>query len=597
MLTAMAIVHQAEHQLPPERVRLYKLLVDVLLRRWQQRKTGEARLAPSDALDRFLKDELRLRAAVERLAYEAHRLGRERDKTADLGRGQALTLLEDPALLGNPGLAGEFLDYVDQRAGLLVGQGGDPARPTAYAFPHRTIQEYLAGCYLAGQREAGRTYYEHAGEGDTWSLAALYGAEELHYNRLNTNGMLDLAYRLCPASEPEDARDWRGLVWSGQMAALAGRETIERDAATGGDKTYLVRLLPRLVSALAGPLPPVERAEAGSVLARLGDLRLEVTEVDEMQLCFVPAGPFLMGSNKDKKDPDSEYDGGPQLQLDQPLYYIGRHPVTQAQFAAFAGAGGYDEPSYWREAAAADVWREGKVRRRVFQQTEAGFKEVEEVADCPHDFGASFSLPNHPIVGITWYEMLAFTRWLTARWQSRGFLPRDWRVSLPSEPEWEKAARGGLQIPAQPMVTAVRQGLGSGTPEVARAENPDPRRAYPWIGAFSANLANIGETGIGTTSAVGCFPAGASPYAVQDLAGNVWEWTRSLYGDYPYPAGGKEREKRENLGGSTAVTRVLRGGAFRGRRWLARCACRSWLLPDYWNDYVGFRVVVSPIRL
>ncbi len=123
MLTAMAIVHQAEHQLPPERVRLYKLLVDVLLRRWQQRKTGEARLAPSDALDRFLKDELRLRAAVERLAYEAHRLGRERDKTADLGRGQALTLLEDPALLGNPGLVGEFLDYVDQR-----GPVGGPGR-------------------------------------------------------------------------------------------------------------------------------------------------------------------------------------------------------------------------------------------------------------------------------------------------------------------------------------------------------------------------------------------------------------------------------------------------------------------------------------
>ncbi len=344
------------------------------------------------------------------------------------------------------------------------------------------------------------------------------------------------------------------------MAALAGREPIERDAATGGDKTYLARLLPRLVSALASPLPPVERAEAGRALARLGDPRPEITNVDEMQLCFVPAGPFLMGSNKDKKDPDSEYDAGPQRQLDLPLYYIGHHPVTQAQFTAFVQAGGYGEPAYWREAEAAGVWREGVVQRRVWSSAEE--KPVQEQAGSPFDYGYPYALPNHPVVGVTWYEMLAFTRWLTARWQGQGFLPRDWQRDAAQRGGVGESRRGGLQIPAQPMVTAARQGLGSGTPEVTWAENPDPRHAYPWIGAFSANLANVYETGISATSPVGCFPAGASPYAVQDLAGNVWEWTCSLYGDYPYPVGGKEREKRENLGGSTDASRVLRGGAF-----------------------------------
>ena len=226
MLTAMAIVHQAEHQLPPERVRLYKVLVDVLLRRWQQRKTGEARLAPSDLLDRFLKDELRLHAAVERLAYEAHRVGRERDKSADLGRGQALTLLEDPMLLGDPGLAGEFLDYVDQRAGLLVGQGGDPAHPTAYAFPHRTIQEYLAGCYLVSQREAVAPILRTPRKAIPGAWRRCMALKSCTTTAASPGSMLDLAYRLCPDRQPANMQDWRTILWSGQMAALAGRETL-----------------------------------------------------------------------------------------------------------------------------------------------------------------------------------------------------------------------------------------------------------------------------------------------------------------------------------------------------------------------------------
>ncbi len=525
MLTAMAIVHQAEHELPPERVRLYKQLVEVLLRKWQQRKTGEARLAASEALDRFLKDERRLARPWSGWLMRRTAPARRMTKRPIWAAVRRSPCSKTGRCLGDAGLASAFLDYVDQRAGLLVGQGSDPAHPTTYAFPHRTIQEYLAGCYLVGQREAGRTYHAHAAEGDTWSLAALYGAEELHYNRFSTNAMLDLAYRLCPADEPAGAQDWRALLWSGQMAALAGRATLEQDAQKpGGDRTYLARLLPRLEQALAGPLPPIERAEAGRALARLGDPRPEVLDVDAMQFCYVPAGPFLMGSDKDKKDPDSEYDGGPQHQLDLPAFYIGSYPVTQAQFSVFVQNNGYGESSYWQEAAAAGVWRAGQIQRRVWRQMESGVESVKETADRPYDFGLPYTLPNHPVVGVTWYEMLAFTRWLTARWQGQGCLPRDWQVALPSEAEWEKAARGGLQIPAQPAVIAARQGLGGAVGAAALVANPNPRRAYPWRGDFSANRANIGETGIGATSAVGCFPAGASPYAAQELAGNVWEW-------------------------------------------------------------------------
>ena len=198
MLTTMAIIHQKEIGLPRERVRLYNLAVDVLLRRWQKRKTGEQAMVPSPALADFLRDDLRLRATLERLAYEAHQQGLRQGEAAELTRGRALELLERPEYLASAGLADEFLDYVDQRAGLLLGRGGDLGRPTTYAFPHRTFQEYLAGCYLAGQRDMARAYFAHAAQAD-WRLAALLGAEELLYNRRNQNALLDLAYRLCPS--------------------------------------------------------------------------------------------------------------------------------------------------------------------------------------------------------------------------------------------------------------------------------------------------------------------------------------------------------------------------------------------------------------
>jgi len=311
-----------------------------------------------------------------------------------------------------------------------------------------------------------------------------------------------------------------------------------------------------------------ERAEAGDVLARLGDPRFDPEAFylprlfrgePEPLLGFVevPAGPFVMGEGEEAYEVNIPYP-----------YYIARYPVTVAQFRAFVEDGGYAEERYWPEGRAAGVWRNGKIK---------GFLD-DEPRDRPVDFREPFNFPNHPVVGVSWYEALAYCRWLTEKLRGWEGTPEPLRtllrekgyvVRLPTEAEWEKAARGGLI-------------LSDGR------RNPSPEREWPWEGDFDPERANTVETRIRHTTAVGCFPGGASPCRVLDMAGNVWEWCQSLLADYPYgPDDG--REDLEAKGG-----RILRGGSWVYNRESARCAYRYGNLPDYRNVNVGFRVVVSP---
>jgi formylglycine-generating enzyme required for sulfatase activity len=153
------------------------------------------------------------------------------------------------------------------------------------------------------------------------------------------------------------------------------------------------------------------------------------------------------------------------------------------------------------------------------------------------------------VVGVSWYEALAYCRWLSEK------SGKPYR--LPTEAEWEKAARG-----------------------------TDGRR-YPWGDAWDASLCNNKESGPGKTTPVGEYPEGESPYGVEELVGQVWEWCRTKYSSsYPYqPDDGREDEEGSD-------TRILRGGSWYDSdpAGVCRCGYRCGD-PRFWNDSGGFRCV------
>jgi len=234
----------------------------------------------------------------------------------------------------------------------------------------------------------------------------------------------------------------------------------------------------------------------------------------EPELVFIPAGEFLMGSDP-RKDEDAQDDELPQNRVYLPDYYIAKTPVTNAQYLAFLEASGH-KPSY--------AWR-GK--------TPLPGKE------------------NHPAVNIYWRDAMAYCKWLA---EATG---KPYR--LPTETEWEKAARG------------------------------TDGRIYPWGNEWDSKRCNTKEGGKRGTTPVGAYPQGASPYGLLDMAGNVFEWTLSLYRPYPYQSD-DGREDPHAVG-----DRVLRGGSWLGSRRLARVSYRSFSGPDVFGNDAGFRVVVAPV--
>ncbi len=270
-------------------------------------------------------------------------------------------------------------------------------------------------------------------------------------------------------------------------------------------------------------------------------------EVAGIQFCPIQAGDFVMGSTDDNSMADS--DEKPRHTVSIPYqYWLGRYPVTNAQFRLFIQA----NPDYRTTAE-----KEGSAYIWIGKE----WKETKG-ADWQHPNGPKSSLKgkdDHPAVCISWLDARAYCLWFNTAFGKD--LPKGWQFRLPTEAEWEKASR-------------------------------DPRgsREWPW-GSEEPDVQHCNfNMNVGDTTPVGKYsPQGDSPYGCADMAGNVWEWTHTAWNSYPYQAGdGREKEDEASM-------RVLRGGSFVNYSWYVRCASRVRNNPHHRVGSYGFRLVASPI--
>jgi formylglycine-generating enzyme required for sulfatase activity len=587
LLTLMASLHRWREggSLPERRQELYERSVILLIDLWQRPKQifdaqGDLVGEEYDVFTELGIPQDNLRSALNLVAYEAHREQPALTGTHDIrARKLAGALYEAATDKGKAEGPDRVIHYLMNRAGLLI----EREQGRVYTFPHRTFQEYLAACYLT-REDYPYLLAERLREDDArWREATLLAAAKAVSG--TPNAIWTLLFVFCPhewpppEAEPQTEADWYAAL----RAAQALIETEQHLRVPGRQRYLLERLRAWLAELIAaGRLPPPERAAAGQALARLpipatahaagGDPRAGVgvdgtTGLPDLRWCLVPPGPFLMGSRKED-DREAYDDEMPQHTYDVPYpYAVALYPITNAQFRAFVeDSDGYRSDRWWTRAGLS--WRKER----------AG----------PDKLGGAYALPNHPAVMITWYEALAWCCWLSASLQGTGSLPEGWEVRLPSEAEWEKAARGGLQILDKHAIQT-SDDVDRGFQDLALAENPLPARRYPWGDDLDPSRANYDETGIGSTCAVGIFPDGASPYGCLDLSGNVWEWCASKWVD-SY----KDCDQKEDNGLEGEDPRVVRGGAFYFNRGSVRCAYRVRHNPVGLDRSQGFRPVVAP---
>ena len=517
LLTATCIIYSQGNQLPQHKHELYGRIVETVLRN---------RFQPEDIA--AVRNELAV------IAYAMH-TGQGLDEVRDVPASQTTNSEIGRVLEGYQQTSVRFesgFRAVDAARDRLLSDSGLllPTETNQAAFYHLSLQEFLAAEWLAEvERDRLLGVFRARAPRPEWrnTLSFLYGS--LLKDNVPPRRAAELLVRLLGALSTSASQS-EVLIGLDCIEILLGRSVTLRGEILAAFQAACLQLM-------MGTQAPSERLRFGRALGIAGDPRFSADAWSlpaEPLLGFIeiPAGEFCMGSEM-TTDVYAYVQERPAHTVVLPQFYISRYPVTVAQWHEFVSDDTAFDP----------VNRDG-LRR----------------------------IANRPVAQVSWREALAYCDWLTEKlraWDKTPRLLRDlllgdgdrpaWRVTLPSEAQWEKAARG-------------TQG-----------------RIYPWGNESDGNKANYRDTNIGDgATSVGCFPDGISPFGVVDMCGNVWEWTRSKSGYYPYEPGGF----RESL--TAHARRVVRGGSFDQSAWIVRAAYRHALAPDDHECNVGFRVVIGP---
>ncbi len=514
LLTILALMKRQGVSLPERRVQLYDQYVNTLLSTWNRARSLSGR-APGRDIDEI--QTLRILAPLALWMHEVSPgvglVGRE-----DMRRKLEELFLERSDASPHQA-ARQFLIDVREHAALLLERG-----PGEYGFIHLTFEEYLAAVALAlkGQGDS-KTIIE--------TLSAHVSEQSWREVTLLTIGYLGIRQQLPKvAGEVVEALVDNQPGPAGEAVALAGDAVL--DTWPGG---VLQQSKDRVVQALLtamqdGAIRPELRRHAGLLLGRL---KWQPADLD--RFAEISAGGYKSGIKKDLKE--IPY-----------MYFIGKYPVTNIQFARFVKEDGYQAREYWSDEGW--EWRTGKYDSRTLESVARDWLEHRPAPkrNAPYYWHSiELSNPIVPVVGVSWFEAEAYCNWLSKKIVA---VPEGYTIRLPKDDEWERASRG------------------------------EDGREYPWGEGFDKAAANTWDSdatgsGLGGTTAVCAFPQGVSPTGAYDMSGNVWEWTRSWYDD----------DKKY---------RVVRGGSWIGYQWFARSTFCNWSTPLMFNDDLGFRVAIAP---
>jgi len=497
LLTILALMKRQGVSLPERRVELYDRYIETLLSSWNRAR----------GLWRTSTPDLDVRRTVPILAEVALWMQQVDAGLGVVKRQDLQRRLEqifqrlgaaDPAAA-----ATSFLVDVREHAGLLLERGlGD------FGFIHLTFQEYLAAAGI-GELGQGKSEAIYA------ALAPHVGDPAWREVTLLTVGYVGIIQRLPRvAGEVLDQLVAQQPGAPGAAVVLAGEAVLDvRDG--GAPAASQARVMAALAPTMqAAAVAPRLRRQAGWVLGRLG------WQPDDLDVFVpVPAGDFLYGERPDR------------VRIAQP-YWIAQYPVTNGQYRRFVDDKGYAQRDWWSP----DGWAWQQESKR----TQPGYWD-----------DLDWNNPIFPVVAVSWFEAEAYTAWLNARLAviplaggQTAAKPTGYAVRLPTEQEWERAARGV------------------------------DGREYPWGDAFEPFRANTFEDGPRRTTAVCTYAQGVSPAGVWDMSGNVWEWTCS-----PWSQNNRSP--------------VVRGGSWNNSRRGVRCAYRVRFDPGAFINVFGFRVVVS----
>ena len=509
MLTVIAMVHRDRVKLPDRRADLYAEAVDVLLGKWDEaRGLGEIAILEDKIFD--TGDRRLMLQAVALHMHELELKEIELDALNLLLIGLFFEVTHDERTAERA--VERFLEVIEARTGLLVARGEG-----VYAFSHLTFQEYLAALAVVGEDDYVAYTLAHSGEA-WWREVILLAAGHLStQSRAKTTTLIEAIAHKGAEPEPyhnlvlaaECLRDvGSGRVLSNLEAEVRQKLQEEQEAPLPTGR--LASMASRITHGASVADLARRRVHAAQALARIGGERYWSQPFGEPEWVQIGGGEFWMGG-----DDGLAYDfEKPIHRLALEPFLIARVPVTNAQYKLFVEATKHEAPSHWDEGL------------------------------------VPTGLESHPVVHVSWHDAMAYCKWLSA------VLGRE--VTLPSEAQWERAARGG-----------------------------DDKRVYPWGDEFEATRCNCFELGLRQTTPVGIFPNGASPDDCLDMAGNVFEWTHSQYREYSYVVD----DGCEDLTAGDDVLRTLRGGAFYGIRDDVRCAYRYRFNPRNQINGVGFRVM------